>query len=458
MDYTGIEPRRRGRYFKEPWEEQYKKKLIKAEEAVKFVQDNDSLSVTGYAGFPHAFDLALGNRLIAENLHIKIFAAFFLCQAQLIRPEMKEHVLLYNHFFGPERSIAKNGNLDFVSAHLGQTGQVITSSKPRITVIGCSPPNEDGWMSRSLLAHHTTREQFEAPNVEILIIEINKQLPFCKSAGEHHTLLHVSEADYIIESDIPYAEIKTPAATEEEIKIGNYVSEIVRDGDCLQVGIGGLADVITENLKNSGVKDLGSHTELMTTGLAKLTNLGIINNSRKTLFKGKNVVTAFFGDKELWEYAKKDDNYLLLEADYVNDPRVICQNDNMLSINNCLDIDLMGQVNSETVGFKQFSGTGGQLQFVVGSQWSKGGRSVIALNSTYKDKEGELKSKIMLTLAPGSAVTTPRHCVNYIVTEFGIVDLKFKTLRERAKLLISIAHPQFRDELTFQAKKCGYLF
>ena len=225
---------------------------------------------------------------------------------------------------------------------------------------------------------------------------------------------------------------------------------MVPDGACVQFGLGGLANAIGQCLAYAGKKELGVQTEVMTNCLMDLLRQGVVTNSRKAIYPGRIVGSHLVGDRALWDFAHHNPIFCQKELDFVNDARVICQNDGVVSINNAMEIDLTGQVNAESVGTRQYSGTGGQLEWVVGSQWSKGGKSIIALRSAYRDKKGQLHSKIRPQLPPGSIVTTPRSSVQYVVTEYGVADLKYKNVLERAEALVAIAHPDFRAELRKQ--------
>jgi 4-hydroxybutyrate CoA-transferase len=260
-------------------------------------------------------------------------------------------------------------------------------------------------------------------------------------------LVHVSEVDGIIENSHP--PLASPAAETDELdrKIAGYIADLVPDGSCVQFGLGGLANAIGSNLAYAGKKDLGIQSEVISSCVVDLMKKGVINNSRKQTFPGRAVGTYFIGDEELWKFAGNNPLFTHKEIDWTNDSRRIAQNDNVVSINNAMEVDLTGQVNAESIGARQFSGTGGQLEWVIGSQWSKGGKSIIALRSTYTDRSGTLHSKIHAELPLGSIVTTPRTWVQYVVTEYGVADLKYKTTHDRAKALINIAHPDFREEL-----------
>ena len=261
-------------------------------------------------------------------------------------------------------------------------------------------------------------------------------------------LVHVSEVDAIVENSIPPAESRSLPVDEIDKAVAGHIAEMVPNGACLQFGLGGLANAVGECLAYAGKRDLGIHSEALSGCVVELMERGVINNSRKQTCTGRTAGAFFIGDRRLWEFAKNNPLFCQKEVEWINDPRNIARNDQVVSINNAMEIDLTGQVNSESVGSRQYSGTGGQLEWVIGSQWSKGGKSIIAMRSSYRDKNGVLHSKIKPQLPLGSVVTTPRTWVQYVVTEYGVADLKYKNTRERAKALIAIAHPDFREELS----------
>jgi 4-hydroxybutyrate CoA-transferase len=264
--------------------------------------------------------------------------------------------------------------------------------------------------------------------------------------------LDLKDADYIVYQDSPLYTIGRAVIDEKIQKIADYCSSLVEDGATLQLGIGALPDAIARNLMDK--KDLGIHSETFTEAMMELIQAGVVTNKCKTLHPGKCVFAQLAGSEELYKFADGNPMFETYPVDFVNDPMVICQNYKQTSINACLQVDLKGQVNSETVKGKQFSGIGGQLDHVRGAQMSKGGKSIIALKSTAK---GDTISQIVPFMEPGNVVTVSRYDSQYIVTEYGIADLKHKTERERAEALIAIAHPKFRDELTQKAIEMGLI-
>ena len=279
-------------------------------------------------------------------------------------------------------------------------------------------------------------------------VEVNRQMPyvFGKENG-----VHVSEVDFVIEGDDqPCAELPNSEPCEVDRVVARRIAAEVEDGSCLQIGIGGMPNAVCSLLLESGVKDLGIHTEMLTDGLGLLYRSGRVTGSRKTLDPGKVVYTFALGSLALYATANRNPHLYCHQVDYTNSPHIIMQNEKAVSINNTTQIDLQGQVASESDGHRHLSGTGGQLQFVRGAYASKGGKSFICLSSTY-EKRGERRSRIVFTLTSGNIVTTPRSDVMYVVTEFGMVNLKGRSVAERAKALIGLAHPDFREDLERQA-------
>ena len=282
----------------------------------------------------------------------------------------------------------------------------------------------------------------------MVIVETSRGLPYVY--GEQ-TGIHISEVDYVIKGDDgPAPELPNPPARDVDTAIGRLIASEIQDGDCLQIGIGAMPNAVCSLLLESGVRDLGVHTEMMTDGLAALYKAGRISGARKQLNPGKLVYTFALGSRDLYDTLDRNRDMYCCPVEYTNAPHIIMQNDKVISINNTTQIDLQGQAASESDGHRHISGTGGQLQFVRGAYASKGGKSFICLSSTY-EKRGERRSRIVLSLTQGNVVTTPRSDVMFVVTEYGVVNLKGKSVAERAKSLIGIAHPDFREGLERQA-------
>src|SRR5260370_60576 len=282
----------------------------------------------------------------------------------------------------------------------------------------------------------------------MVIVEVSESLPYVYGDGNG---VHVSEVDYIIQgNDEPAPELPNPQPTDIDRAVAQRIAAEIEDGSCLQVGIGGMPNAVCTLLLGSGVRDLGIHTEMLTDGIAELYKTGRITGSRKTLDPGKIVYTFALGSRDMYGTAHRNSDFCCNQVDYTNSPHIIMRNDRVISINNTTQIDLQGQAASESDGHRHISGTGGQLQFVRGAYASKGGKSFICMSSTYCRCD-EPRSRIVLDLTPGNIVTTPRSDVMYVVTEYGMVNLKGKSVAERAMALISIAHPDFRECLESQA-------
>ena len=311
--------------------------------------------------------------------------------------------------------------------------------------VAVSPMDSHGYFS---LATTSSYSEAMISKAKRIFIEVNEKQPRCLCG----TQIHVSQVDAIVENthDIP---VLPPVVIDDVSRtIGNLIAEQIPDGACIQLGIGAIPDATGMALKTK--HDLGIHTEMFTDSMVELLECGAVNNSKKQIDRGKTVTTFAFGSQRIYDYINDNPCFEILPVDYVNDPNVICQNDNMISINAALEVDLFGQVCAESVGTKHMSGSGGQIDYVRGACQSKGGKSFIAFSSTAK---GGTISKIKSILTPGAIVTTSKNDVDYIVTEYGIAHLRGESLGSRARQLISIAHPDFRDELTFEAKKRGIL-
>ncbi len=418
------------------WEKEYTKRLVNAEEAIKNINDGDKVVMSFGCGEPRAIVRAMRENYKNFN-GVEIINMLLLGDTPWVDEEVKGH-FKYNSFFasGTNRKAIANGTADFTSCYLSETPMVLREIiKPRVTVMSVAPPDADGYVS---LGTNCDYIETTLSHCEVKIAQVNKFVPYTYGVARKH----VSEFDFFVEYDEPLPEVPAAPLTDVEIQIGKNCASLINDGDCIQLGIGGIPNAICEELKNK--KDLGLHSEMVGDGVVDLIANGIINNSKKNINPGKTILGFAFGTSKLFDYISGNPDVEMMPMDYVNNPVVIAQHDNMVSVNSCLQVDLLGQVVSDTIGLNQFSGVGGQVDFVRGATMSKGGRSIIAMPSTAK---GDTISKIVPKITDYSAVTTTRNDVNYIVTEFGIAQLKGKTMRERARALISIAHPNFRDEL-----------
>ena len=311
--------------------------------------------------------------------------------------------------------------------------------------VAVSPMDSHGYFSLALNGSYAEAMIDKAKRI---FIEVNEKQPRCLCG----TQLHISQVDAIVENTHELPVLPPVVLDETSITIGNLIAEQIPDGACIQLGIGAIPDATGMALKAK--KDLGIHTEMFTDSMVELIECGAVNNSRKQIHRGKTVTTFAYGSKRIYDFIDDNPAVEVLPVDYVNDPEVICRNDNMISINAALEVDFFGQVCAESVGTKHMSGSGGQVDYVRGACQSKGGKSFIAFTSAAK---GGTISKIKPILTPGAICTTSKNDVDYIVTEYGIAHLRGRSLSDRTRQLIAIAHPDFRDELTFEAKKRGIL-
>jgi acetyl-CoA hydrolase len=313
-----------------------------------------------------------------------------------------------------------------------------------------SPPDEHGFCSLGVEVGLT---KTPAESAKIIIAEVNDQMP--RTLGD--AFLHVSRLNYIVPVNYPILELAMSEDGDQDVveSIAGHIADLIPDGATMQMGIGGIPDAVLKYLYNK--KDLGIHTELFSDGVIDLVEAGVITNARKTIHNGKIIAGFIIGTKRLYDWV--DDNPLieLHRTEYINDPFVIAQNDRMVAINSAIEIDLTGQVCADSIGYKLYSGVGGQLDFVYGASRSKGGVPIIALPSMALLRDGTSLSKIVPVLKPGAGVVTTRNHVRFIVTEYGVAELYGKTIRQRAQALINIAHPEFREELTCKAKEMNYL-
>ncbi len=424
------------------WQEIYNSKLVSAEEAIKAIHDGDKV-VTGFGcGEPFGIERALIDNY-RDYHNVQIINMLTLGDSPWCEPKMKGHFTL-NCLFASQsnRKHISTGISEFTTSHFYEIPEIIKSYIcPRVSIVMVSPPDEHGYVSFGTTVDYT---KGTTDYCEVVIAQVNKYMP--RTFG--NSIKHVRDFTYFVEIDEPLPEVKSVEITDTEMKIGINCASLIKDGDCLQLGIGGIPNAVCAQLWNK--KNLGLHSELVGDGVVDLLEAGIINNKCKQTHRGRTVLGAAFGSEKLNNYINNNPAVELHPIDYVNNPIEIAKNNNMISINSCIQVDLLGQVVSDTVGLNQYSAVGGQVDFVRGATMSKGGKSIIAMPSTAKKG---LVSRIVPLITEGSAVTTPRNDVNYVVTEFGIAQLKGKTLKERAKALITVAHPKFRAHLILEYRR-----
>ena len=425
-------------------------KFVSAAEAVKLIESGDHVYIQGSTSIPEVLVEALAQRG-HELRDVTVYSGFAVGRrpSPLCNPEYKDAFLIDSFFISNAfRNYINEGYGTMTPRFLGEVPELFRDGTCRVDValVNCSVPNEDGLVSFGVSADLATAAVECADRV---IAQINPNVPYLPGDA----VIHVSQLAAAVEVDEPLVEVPTAVPTEEEIRIGNYIAELIPDGATMQIGVGGIPNAVIRALANH--KHLGLHTEAMTDGVLPLLKSGVIDNSCKTVMPGKSVGSLALGSKALYEFLDGNEDVVFKDVAWTNNPFTIAQNPKVMSINSCLEIDLTGQVCADSIGTRMFSGVGGQHDFVYGSSRSEGGLSFLAMLS--KTNKGQNKIKPVLT--PGAGVVTTRFQTNYIVTENGIVNLRGKNLAERAKLMVSIAAPEFREELDrAAAERFGYSY
>ena len=418
------------------WRDLYKERLATAEEAVKVVKSGDWIVMSHACGEPRLLPAELVKR--ADELRdVRIVHMFPMGEGLYCRPEYARSFRHVGFFAGgPTREAIWDNRADYIPCLFSHVPSLFGKILPvDIAMITVSPPDSSGFCSLGVSVDYTKRG---VECAKVVIAEVNPTMP--RTHGD--SFIHVSDIEYLVEVDTAIYELQKGSLTDVERRIGKYIAEYIEDGCCLQLGIGGIPDAVLANL--TGFRDLGIHSEMISDGVKDLVERGVITGKKKTLHKDKIVVNFLMGTKEFYKWVDDNPMIEMQPVNYTNDPYVIAQNKNMVSINSALEVDLLGQVCAETIGPRQFSGVGGQVDFVRGATLSEGGRGFIALPST--TGSGEI-SRIVPALKEGSAVTTSRNTVDSVVTDYGVAHLRGKTVRERMQALINVAHPKFREEL-----------
>ena len=419
------------------WEKIYRDRLKSAKEAVAFIKSGDRV-VAGHAtGSPELLLQAMVRNSKAYK-DVEIVHMVSMGKTEYCLPEYEGAFWHRSLFAGAStRKVLSQGKGDYTPCNFSEIPQLFKDDVLPVDValITVSPPDKSGYVSLGVSVDYTMEAAIRA---KIVIAEVTAHMP--RTCG--YSFLHVSQIDHFVESDLPVIELPPPHIGEVESAIGGNVAQLIHDGDCLQLGIGAIPDATLTFLTDK--KDLGIHSEMISDGVMNLVESGVVNGRRKTLHPSKIVISFAMGSGKFYEWLDGNSMIEMYPVDYCNDPFIIAKNDNMVSINSAISVDLLGQVAADTLGAKQFSGVGGQVDFVRGAKRSKGGRSIIAIPSTAVKGT---KSRIVASLEPGQAVGTSRNDVDYIITEYGIAHLRGRSVRERAKALINIAHPDFREAL-----------
>ena len=429
------------------WTNIYEARITTPDEAVTHIQSGQRIFLTGNCSVPQQVLAALVK--YAPQLHdVEICQALTIGPADYVSPDVEGHIRVNTMFVSANiRNAVQQGKADFTPVLLSEFPLLFKKGflPIDIALIHVSPPDEHGFCS---LGTEVGLTKSAAESAKVIIAEVNQRVP--RTLGD--SFIHVSRINHIVPVNYALPELnmgsKGTSVTIE--KIAGFIADLIPDGATMQTGIGAIPDAVLKYLRDK--KDLGIHTELFSDGIIDLVEAGVITNARKTLHPGKVIAGFILGTQRLYNWVDDNPMIELHPTEYVNDPFVIAQNQRMVAINSAIEVDLTGQVCADSIGHKLYSGVGGQLDFIYGASRSKGGIPIIALPSQAKNY-----SRIVPTLKPGAGVVTSRNHVHYVVTEYGVADLYGKTINQRARALISVTHPDFRDELTFQARELHYL-
>ncbi len=426
---------------------QYQSKLVSAADAIDQIKDGDFIIIPTGVGEPPALLTALSEQR-RRFRDVKLGQILAVRKYGYFDPETVDHVRHVAFFYGAaSRAGGQAGWVDFIPSYFSEMpSQIERGQIPADVVLSmASPMDQHGYFSLSLGADYTMAAVARARAV---VLEVNPNVPYAN--GNCH--VHISQVTALIESSDPVMEVGLPKIGPVQQAIGKYVADMIDDGSTLQIGYGGIPDAVVMQL--SAKHDLGIHTEMIGDGILSLIESGAVTNRKKNYLPGKMVATFALGSRKLYQFMDRNPALEIHPADFTNDPYLAGKNDNLVAINATLQIDLLGQCGSESLGHRPYSGTGGQSDFVRGANRSRGGKAFIVLPSTAKD---DSITRIVPVLSPGTHVSTSKNDINYVVTEFGVAQLRGKSAKQRAQELISIAHPDFRAELTESARKLNLL-
>ena len=433
------------------WHSIYHSNVTTAQEAVRAIKSGDRIFMTGNVSVPQKLLAALVE-YAPDLTNVEICQALSTGSADYVKPEMEGHLRVNTLFISANvRKAVWEGRADFTPVLLSEFTLLFKNKVLPVDVamIHVSPPDEHGFCSLGVEVGLT---KSPAESARIIIAEVNEQMP--RTLGD--SFIHVSRLTHIVPVNYPIAELPMGSEGDDQIsqKIAGHIADLIPNGATMQMGIGAIPDAVLNFLDNK--KDLGIHSEMFSDGVVRLVEQGVINNACKTLHTGKIVAGFVLGTHALYEWVNDNPLCEFHRQEYVNDPFVIAQNERMVAINSAIEVDLTGQVCADSIGPKFFSGVGGQLDFIYGSSRSKGGVPIIAMAASNTMKDGTVASKIVPMLKQGAGVVTGRNQVHYVVTEFGVADLYGKSVRQRVKALIHIAHPDFRADLERQARELNW--
>jgi acetyl-CoA hydrolase len=430
----------------------YQSKILTAEEAVRKIQSNQRIFLTGNCSTPRMLLDALVR--YAPNLsNVEICQALSVGPADYVGPEMEGHLRVNTMFISANiRKAVQEGRADFTPVLLSEFPLLFKNKHLPLDValVHLSPPDEHGFCSFGIENGLT---KSPAESAKVIIAEVNQQMP--RTLGD--SFIHISRLTHIVPCNYQLAEMHMAGEGPDEVteKIAAFISDLIPDGATMQLGIGAIPDAVLKYLLNK--KDLGIHSELFSDGVITLVEAGVLTGARKSLHPGKILAGFIIGSRRLYEWSDDNPMIELHPTEYVNNPFVIAQNDRQVAINSAIEVDLTGQVCADSIGPKLYSGVGGQLDFIYGASRSRDGVPIIALPSTATMRDGSLISRIVPMLKMGAGVVTSRNHVRYVVTEYGVAGLYGKSIRERAMALIQISHPSFREDMTRVAKELNYL-
>lgn len=428
-------------------DDQYKGKLMSAEDAVKMIQDGWRVAVPVAVGQPPVLINALARRK-DEFTQVELFTVVDVYPTEMMKMGRDDPFKLDYSYCMVQRSGVQDGRYVYTPGRLSEVSRFPEVGRHyHVIMLQVAPMDKNGYFSMGLSCDYIMSFAAEA---ETIIVQVNEKMP--RTFGRN--LLHVSEVDAIVEATHPLAALPEVPATENQKLIGQIIADLVEDGSCIQLGIGGIPSAAALALENK--KDLGIHTEMFGDSMRWLHEQGIVTNRKKNFMPGMSIATFALGSQQLYDWLDNNAAVHFYPCDFVNDPAIVGRNDKMVSINSAIEVDLTGQVCAESIGPVQYTHVGGQADFVLGAVRSRGGKSIIAFESVSQTKNGPV-SKIVTHLKHGSFVSAGRFDTQYVVTEYGVAMIKYQDIKERVKRLISIAHPDYRDQLTFEAKKANFL-
>jgi 4-hydroxybutyrate CoA-transferase len=432
------------------WKTRYPHKVVDGDRAVEMIESGYRVFMTGNCSVPKVLLKALVRRAPhIQNVEIDQLLTF--CPDDYVSPDMEGHLRINSMFISENvRHAVNDGRADFTPVFLSEFPNLYRKGilSLDVALLHVSPPDAHGFVS---LGVESGMVKTPASQAHLVIAEVNDHMP--RVLGD--TLLHISQIDYLVPVSYELTEISMGEPSELSLKIASYIAPLIEDGATVQAGIGEIPNAVLQDLRDK--KDLGIHSELISDGVADLAEAGVITNARKTIHQGKIISAFLIGTRRLYDFVDDNPFVELHPIEYVNDPFVVSRNDNMVAINSAIELDLTGQVCADSIGTRFYSGVGGQLDFIYGASRSKGGRAIIALPSTTRRSDGTLVSRIVPMLTAGAGVTTTRNHVHTVVTEFGAAHLYGRNIRQRARALIDIAHPDFREELARQAHELYHL-